>query len=93
MGSVDSNWVTNLLVNKTTEPPVPVDETRDEETPKIAPTFQRWKRVQIHVPPTTLMIYVKMKKKNKKEKKKKKQVNEEQSAVSNKNIDNSCDLQ
>ena len=36
---------------------------------------------------------VKMKKKNKKEKKKKKQVNEEQSAVSNKNIDNSCDLQ
>ena len=41
MGSVDSNWVTNLLVNKTTEPPVPVDETRDEETPKIAPTFQR----------------------------------------------------
>ena len=41
MGSVDSNWVTNLLVNKTTEPPVPVDETIDEENPKIAPTFQR----------------------------------------------------
>ena len=38
-------------------------------------------------------VDVKMKKKNKKEKKKKKQVNEEQSAVSNKNIDNSCDLQ
>ena len=40
------------------------------------------------------VLSVKMKKKNKKEKKKKKkQVNEEQSAVSNKNIDNSCDLQ